>query len=100
MRHFFTEATSRDVADGSRTHIARAVDFWNPRRLSMRFVILTLLAMTSVTTVAIAQDGNGHGPPKSPIVVMPRIPVPMPATSTTGGKKFFQPASELALLTK
>jgi len=66
----------------------------------MRLVIVTLLAMTSVTTVAIAQDGNGHGPPKSPIIAMPQFPVPTPATPTGSVQKFFQPASELASITK
>jgi hypothetical protein len=67
----------------------------------MRFAIVTLLAMTStVTTVAIAQDGNGHGPPRKLIIVMPQIPAPTPASPTGGVKKFFQPTAELASMTK
>jgi len=39
----------------------------------MKCAIVTLLAMTSsVATVAVAQDGNGHGPPNSPIIVLPQ----------------------------
>jgi hypothetical protein len=67
----------------------------------MKFAIVTLLVMTSsVTTVAVAQDGTGHGPPKSPIIVMPQIPVPTPASPTGAVQKFFQPTSVLASMTK
>lgn len=66
----------------------------------MRSVIVTLLAMTSaVATVAIAQDGDGHGPPRSPIIVMPRMPVPLPASPTGPLRKFFQPKPGLTSLT-
>lgn len=71
MRHILTEATSCDVADGSPTHIAGAVYYYTRGELSMKFAIVTLLLMTSnVATVAVAQDGTGHGPPMSPIIVM------------------------------
>jgi len=30
----------------------------------MKYTIVTLLLMTSVTTVAVAQDGSGQGPPR------------------------------------
>ena len=64
----------------------------------MRFVIVTLLAMTSaVTTVAVAQDGTGHGPPKSPIIVVPQIPLPIPGMPTGYVQKFFQPKPGLML---
>jgi hypothetical protein len=67
----------------------------------MKFAIVTLLAMTSsVTTVVIAQDGNGHGPPMAPIIIMPRAPVPTIPSPTGGVKKFFQRTSELASMTK
>jgi hypothetical protein len=67
----------------------------------MRYTIVTLLVITSaVTTLAVAQDGNGHGPPKSPIIVMPRMPVPTPSSPTGRVQKFFQPTSELASMTK
>jgi hypothetical protein len=67
----------------------------------MKYTIVTLLLMTSVTTVAVAQDGNGHGPPASPIIVMPQ-PLPMPTTAPSTGplSKFFQPKSELASMMK
>jgi hypothetical protein len=67
----------------------------------MRFVIVTLLAVTStVTTVAVAQDGTGHGPPKSPIIVMPQTPVPTISSPTGPMRKFFQPKSGLASIAK
>lgn len=67
----------------------------------MRYAIVTLLAMaSSVTTVAIAQDGNGHGPPRAPIIVMPQTPMPTPASPTGAVQKFFQPTSQLASMTK
>ena len=43
----------------------------------MKHAILSLLVMTStVTTVAVAQEGNGGSPPHSPIVIGPSTPVP------------------------
>jgi len=69
----------------------------------MKYTIVTLLLMTSVTTAAVAQDGSGHGPPHSPIapiIVMPQ-PVSVPTTAPTGSlSKLFQPKSELASMTK
>ena len=68
----------------------------------MKYTIVTLLLMTSiVTTVAVAQDGTGHGPPKSPIIVMPQ-PIPVPTTASPAGplSKLFQPKSELVSMTK
>ena len=62
----------------------------------MKYTIVTLLLMTSVTTVAVAQDGSGHGPPNSPIIVTQPVPVPTTAPSTGTVSKFFQPKSELA----
>jgi hypothetical protein len=67
----------------------------------MKFPIVTLLLMTSVTTVAVAQDGTGHGPPHSPIIAMPQpAPVPTTAPSTGPLSKFFQAKSELASMMK
>ncbi len=68
----------------------------------MKYTIVTLLVMTaSVTTVAVAQDGSGHGPPKLPIIVMPQpIPVPTTASPTGPVRKFFQPQAELASMAK
>ena len=67
----------------------------------MKYTIVTLLLMTSVTTAAVAQDGTGHGPPKLPVIVMPQ-PVPVPTTAPSRGplSKLFQPKSELASMTK
>jgi hypothetical protein len=67
----------------------------------MKFMIVTLLTMAStVTTVAIAQDGNGHGPPHAPVIVVPQIPIPTMPSPTGTVQKFFQPKSELVSLTK
>jgi hypothetical protein len=68
----------------------------------MKYTIVTVLLMAStVTTVAVAQDGTGHGPPKSPIIVMPQ-PIPVPTTASPAGSvsKLFQPKSRLASMTK
>jgi len=46
----------------------------------MKYTIATLLLMTSVTTVAVAQDGSGHGPPTSPVIVMPQPTTSSPTT--------------------
>jgi len=67
----------------------------------MKYTIVTLLLMTSVTTAAVAQDGTGHGPPNSPVIVMPQpVAVPTTASPTKPLSKFFQPKSELASMTK
>lgn len=67
----------------------------------MRFATVTFLVMTSAAaTIAVAQDGGGHGPPKSSIIVVPQIPVPTTASTTGSVQKFFQPASELLSMTK
>jgi hypothetical protein len=69
----------------------------------MRYAIVTLLAMTSsVTTVAVAQDGGAHGPPKSPIVIaMPRPTTgPTTAPSKVALPRLLQPKLELASTAK
>jgi len=68
----------------------------------MKYTIAALFILASaVTTVALAQDGAGQGPPKkSAIIVMPGIPLPTPSPSTGTLQKFFQPKSELASMTK
>jgi hypothetical protein len=67
----------------------------------MKYTIVTLLLMTStVTTVAVAQDGSGHGPPRSPIIVTQPIPVPTTASPARPLSKLFQPKSQLASMTK
>jgi hypothetical protein len=67
----------------------------------MKRTIVALLLMTStVTIVAVAQDGTGHGPPKSPIIVMPQTPVPTTASPAAPLSRLFQPQSRLASMTK
>jgi hypothetical protein len=98
MRRFLTETTNGDVADGWRTHLASAV-YCTRGEMSMRHAIVTLLVVTSaVTTAAVAQDGDGHGPPRAPIII--QIPVPTPSLPTGSVQKFFQPTSELAAMTR
>jgi hypothetical protein len=67
----------------------------------MRFAIVGLMFMTStVTAVAVAQEGGGNGPPRLEIIVMPRLPVPIPTLPTGTVGKFFQPRSESGLMTR
>ena len=68
----------------------------------MKYTIVTLLIMAlTATTVAVAQDGSAQGPPKLPIIVMPRpIPVPTTASPTGPARKFFQLQAELASMAK
>jgi len=48
----------------------------------MKHAILSLLVMTStVTTVAVAQDGSGHGPPNTPVIIGP-LPASLPTTGS------------------
>jgi hypothetical protein len=70
--------------------------------MSMRYAVAILLAVTpAVTSLALAQDGSGHGPPnKSIIVTVPTLPTtPIP---TTGGSlsNLFQPKAELSAMFK
>jgi hypothetical protein len=63
----------------------------------MKYVIIALLFTAStLTTVALAQDGGGHGPPRSLIIVMPQPTAPLPTTTV---QKLFQPKSRLVLMT-
>lgn len=57
----------------------------------MRYAIVTLLVMTSiVTTVAVAQDGNGHINPKS-VIIMPPQPVPTTTSPTIASRTVLRP---------
>jgi hypothetical protein len=59
-----------------------------------------LIMAPAITTVALAQDGGGHGPPKSTILTLPTLPtIPVP---TTGGSltSHFQPRAELSSMMK
>jgi hypothetical protein len=51
----------------------------------MKYALVTLLFLApAVTSVAVAQDGGGHGPPSSPVIVPNPITLPtQPATTTT-----------------
>jgi hypothetical protein len=63
----------------------------------MRYAIVTLVALTStIATLAVAQDGTGHGPPKSVIIVVPQPTTP-PIKPLS---KLFQPNSRLASMMK
>ncbi|MBV8495193.1 MAG: hypothetical protein JO361_00265 [Gammaproteobacteria bacterium] len=51
----------------------------------MRLAIaISMVLAAGVTSVGIAQQGSGHGPPKAPVIVVP-IPVPLPTTQTPAG---------------
>jgi hypothetical protein len=66
----------------------------------MKHAIVALLVTAStVTTSAVAQDGTGHGPPQS-IIVIPQ-PTPAPTTSSTASvPKLLQPKLQLAPMRK
>jgi hypothetical protein len=68
----------------------------------MKYAGITLLVIASTAaTLAFAQDGAGHGPPKSSsIIIVPRLPVPIPGMPTGSVQKFFQTQSEFASMTK
>jgi hypothetical protein len=67
----------------------------------MRYAIVAFLIMTpALAPIALAQDGGGHGPPRSVVVTSPTLPtIPMP---TSGGSisKLFQPNAELESMMK
>jgi hypothetical protein len=70
----------------------------------MKYSIFTLLAVTALgTTVAVAQDGSGRGPPKSPTPII-TAPQPAPGSTILGPKvpvpKLSQSKLELPLGTK
>jgi len=63
----------------------------------MKLAIIPLLVMTSaVATVAVAQDGTGHGPPRNPKILVPQTPIPTMPSPTGSVQKFFQPKSGFA----
>jgi hypothetical protein len=60
----------------------------------MRFAVTTVLILTSaVSSVALAQDGTGHGPPKVSSVVF--LAQPSAPSQTSNASKIFQPKSIL-----
>jgi hypothetical protein len=64
----------------------------------MRHTIVTLLVIASAatTTLAVAQDGVGHGPPKASIM----LAQPTPAASRVSLSRVFRPTTELVSMTK
>ena len=68
----------------------------------MKYAIVALLIVTpAVTTVALAQDGGGHGPPRTVVVTSPTLPtIPVPTTSGGSLLKLFQPSAELESMMK
>ena len=67
----------------------------------MKCAILTLLVTASlVTTIAVAQDGTGHGPPRSIIVIPQPTPVPTTTSPTAPVPKLWQLKLLLAPKTK
>jgi len=58
-----------------------------------RTMVTFLVLAATTTTLAIAQDGSGHGPPDvSPIIVMPTLPLPTPGAPTGSVSKVVQPS--------
>jgi hypothetical protein len=63
----------------------------------MKYAIVTFLVLTSaITTVAVAQDGTGHGPPRTLVIIVPQPTTPLPTTTLA---KLFQPTSRLTPMT-
>jgi hypothetical protein len=59
----------------------------------MKYAIVAFVVLTStITTVAVAQDGTGHGPPRSMIIIVPQPTTPPPIKTLA---KLFQPTSRL-----
>jgi hypothetical protein len=96
MRRFLTEKLNPAILPAAGACYGQRRVALRPWSKSMRHAIVALLVMTStVTTVALAQDGGGHGPPRSVVVTVPSLPtMPVP---TSGGSlsKLFQPNAEL-----
>ena len=65
----------------------------------MKHAIAALLVITTLaSTAALAQDGQGHGPPKLTSVVF--VSQGTSSAQTENLSKYFQPKSVLASLTK
>ena len=63
----------------------------------MRYAIVTLFVIASTaTTLAVAQDGLGHGPPKASVIAT-QSTAAAPAISLS---RVFRPVTELAAMTK
>jgi hypothetical protein len=63
----------------------------------MKYAIVTFLVLASaITTVAVAQDGSGHGPPRTLIIIVPQPTTPPPTKALA---KLFQPTSRLTPMT-
>lgn len=58
----------------------------------MKYAVITLFFLAStVATVAVAQDGSGHGPPHVPIIGTPTPTTKSTLPSPTGSPKSLQP---------
>jgi hypothetical protein len=63
----------------------------------MKYAIIALLfTASSLTSVALAQDGAGHGPPRSLIIITTQPTAPLPTKPLS---KLFQPKSRLVSMT-
>ena len=63
----------------------------------MKYAIVSFLVIASAAaTLAVAQDGVGHGPPKASIMVAHATPAP----STVSLSRVFRPTTELASMLK
>jgi hypothetical protein len=67
----------------------------------MRYAIVAFLIMApAVAPIALAQDGTGHGPPRSVVVTSPTLPTTTLPTSGGSISKLFQPNAELESMMK
>jgi hypothetical protein len=57
-----------------------------------RTIVTFLVLAATTTTLAVAQDGIGHGPPSSPVIVVPQLPLPSPGLPTGSAPKVLQPS--------
>jgi hypothetical protein len=74
------ETSSGDVANGLRTNFASAASHFARGRVRMKCAMVAFLIIAlAATTVTVAQDGSGHGPPDKRTIVGP-VPAPQPGT--------------------
>ena len=93
MRRFLKETKCGDVAYGRRAHVAAAAYCCTRGKMIMRYAIVTFLVLVSTaTTLAVAQDGNAHGPPKTSII----LTQPTTSAPTVVLSKAFRPVTALA----
>ena len=101
MRRFLTEKLKPAILPAAGACYGQRRVPLRPWSKSMRYAIVALLIMTpAIAPIALAQDGTGHGPPRTLVITvpsLPTIPVPSPAGSIS---KFFQPNAELEAMMK